>query len=1277
MLTYSRMTTRLLVSSCIIVLHLAANEAKAADISTCTVISAGGSYDLIADIVNTSATKCIEIAASNVTLNGNNHQVDGIASAGTHGIHVSGTNLLTNITISNVRVYEFEAGIFLDGVDSSTIENCLSRNNTWAGIEITNSDGNTVSGCDLSANNYFGVLLEGGSENNTIDSNTVNGQGQGLQCGRYASYANNNQFTNNYMGYNQLGIDIYGCSGMLIADNELYGNYIGIYMDGSTGTTITRNTIDHYYSAIQEYVCLDFRRSRYNLIYDNYFNCQTDNVQIAGGGLDIWPNDWSVPKEPGTNIVGGPFRCGNYWDDFSGFGSGISAACGADSDDDYLCDYTYTIDAYNQDPCALLQYPDNDGDGIVNSEDNCPNTANPDQSNQDNDDFGDACDNCWYVGNDQSDTNNNCPAPPYATDPGCGDACEIGTFTVFKDFVPDLAASVTVNLTCTSGTVTNNPQQASEVLPAVFQVAGAGPGTTCNAVESGVPAEYAADHSDCQDADPLGSDCLLVNTLKEDTFTVAKNFVPDNPASVTVTAACSSGTVSNNPQTASEAEPAVFLVTGASPGTTCTATESDVPALYTADDGDCQDADPLGGGCTLINTATSAEFTVTKELEVSADAPSFSFAGDLGTFSLSVGGSETFLRPPGSYKVYEDPLPSGWNYKLVKCPIGVFKVDGLTGGIFTLNAGQQVECTFTNGQPFVAATNTAGTTYELSFGGQGSAEGQFLEPGGAAIDGDGNILIADTANNRVQICDRNGVCTVLDGSNIEPAMGASTILDGAGFLGPEDVAVDSQGRIIVADTGNHRIQICSAGVCTPFGGFGIEAGQFDSPRGVAVDDLDRIWVADSGNDRLQRCHDTGDCVVVGNAGTMLGQFLAPVGIAAGPDGRIWVADSGNHRIQGCNSEGSCTAFGEFGSLLGQFDTPTRLAIDFDQRLVVADSGNSRVLVCSTAGDCALLNGDFVEPLGVAIDNHGAIVAVDGGQHQVAQFCLVGALASFGGEGTTPGAFQGPLAVVADSQGGIWVADTGNDRIQRCTEQGQCMLWAGSGSGLGQFIQPSALARDGLGRLIVADTGNDRIQLCDDQGTCTAFGGTGSALGQFMSPRGVTVDSEDRVIVADTGNDRIQVCSDAGSCTAFGATGSNLGSFQAPWAVAVDSAGLIVVADSLNHRIQRCTDTGACMAFGQLGQAPGEFQAPRGVAVDEQERIVVADTLNSRLQRCDTVGFCSVFSEAGSAAGQVLEATGVDAIADRKLWVADTLNHRVQLWQRCAPTHLIFMGGFEE
>jgi hypothetical protein len=156
--------------------------------------------------------------------------------------------------------------------------------------------------------------------------------------------------------------------------------------------------------------------------------------------------------------------------------------------------------------------------------------------------------------------------------------------------------------------VTNNPQWASESSPEVFNITGAGAGATCTATENSVPSGYTKNESGCQNGDPLNGSCTIVNTLDEvpvDDFTVYKDFSDNNSASVSVSLSCNSGTVTNSPQWASEASPAVFSIEDANSGATCTATENSVPSGYTANESDCQNGDPLNGSCTIVNTVDS------------------------------------------------------------------------------------------------------------------------------------------------------------------------------------------------------------------------------------------------------------------------------------------------------------------------------------------------------------------------------------------------------------------------------------------------------------------------------------------------------------------------------------------------------------------------------------------------------------------------------------------------------------------------------------------------
>jgi hypothetical protein len=127
----------------------------------------------------------------------------------------------------------------------------------------------------------------------------------------------------------------------------------------------------------------------------------------------------------------------------------------------------------------------------------------------------------------------------------------------------------------------------------VFTVTGAGP---CTATET-VPTGYTANQASCVDV-ALNGTCTITNTLASNAIAVYKDFLPNDPATVSVALTCSGGGVPTaSPLNASEGSPAVFTVAGAGP---CTATEI-VPDGYTAVQTGCEDV-ALGDTCTIFNT---------------------------------------------------------------------------------------------------------------------------------------------------------------------------------------------------------------------------------------------------------------------------------------------------------------------------------------------------------------------------------------------------------------------------------------------------------------------------------------------------------------------------------------------------------------------------------------------------------------------------------------------------------------------------------------------------
>src|SRR5438552_12270114 len=158
------------------------------------------------------------------------------------------------------------------------------------------------------------------------------------------------------------------------------------------------------------------------------------------------------------------------------------------------------------------------------------------------------------------------------------------------------------------------------------------------------------------------------------------------------------------------------------------------------------------------------------------------------------------------------------------------------------------------------------------------------------------------------------------------------------FYGAYGIAVDSAGRIYVADTYNARIvriDDMNGTNWTSFGTYGSDIGQFNDPSGVSIDAAGGIYVTDTGNARLVRMDDMNGAnwTTFSGTGSGVGQFaqyVAPVALDA--SGRIYVADTGNRRIvrmddmSGANWA-TLTQSPVINSYIFSFGSPIGLAVD--------------------------------------------------------------------------------------------------------------------------------------------------------------------------------------------------------------------------------------------------------------------------------------------------------------------------------------------------------------
>lgn len=258
---------------------------------------------------------------------------------------------------------------------------------------------------------------------------------------------------------------------------------------------------------------------------------------------------------------------------------------------------------------------------------------------------------------------------------------------------------------------------------------------------------------------------------------------------------------------------------------------------------------------------------------------------------------------------------------------------------------------------------------------------------------------------------------------------------------PRGLDIDSAGRLYVADTDNHCIQVYDPAThvwLAPIGGYGSAAGSFNQPVDVFLDGSDNIYVADTGNNRIQkRSAGSGAWTVWGGtaAGDSAGEFDGPFGVAADGLGNVYVADLYNHRVQKRSPAGVWSTIIASGLAGDQTRYPRDLQILPGGTILLADHITSpamaRVREFSATGDMLGTVGSGETERG-GLGKVGSI-HVDGADIYLADMLSNRVALGNTGSGDWSNLMQsdtlnGPEGVVYSATDGLFVADTGNNRI---------------------------------------------------------------------------------------------------------------------------------------------------------------------------------------------------------------------------------------------------------
>jgi len=622
----------------------------------------------------------------------------------------------------------------------------------------------------------------------------------------------------------------------------------------------------------------------------------------------------------------------------------------------------------------------------------------------------------------------------------------------------------------------------------------------------------------------------------------------------------------------------------------------------------------------------------------------------------------------------------------------------------------------------VAGNGTAG--YSGDGGPATSAE--LNGPGYLTVDASGNLYIADVGNNRIRkVAAATGIITTVVGNGTYGYSGDGGPATSAELNGTGGMAVDGLGNLYIADINNNRIREVAAatGIITTVAGdgFGSYSGDGSAatsaelylPRAVALDATGNLYIADAQNNRIRKvAAATAIITTVAGNGTYgysgdggpatKAELNGPFGVALDASGNLYIADFGNNRIRKVAAatgiittvagNGTAGYSGDGGpATSAELIEPQGVAVDGAGNLYIADLANERIRKVSAVstplnetvvsfpvtavGSRAIVQNLLLETTAAEMISSISVPASLGGSQEFAVGTITGCtVGASNASGTVcnvpitfapayPGLRQLPLRVVT-SQGNVSVGLVGIGTgpqvaltpgiITTVAGNGLAGYTGGGSSAISAELNgPNGAAIDSTGNIYIADSGNNVIRMVaagtgvistvagNAYGAGTNIGGNSGDGGlatsaELFSPSGVTVDSAGNLYIADFFNNRIRevsaatgmISTVAGNGTAgFSGDGglATSAELNQPASVSVNRDGDLFVADSQNNRIRKVVGaTGIITTVigngnpgfsGDGGTATAaEIYRPTGVALDSSGNLFVADLSNNRIRK---------------------------------------------------------------
>jgi sugar lactone lactonase YvrE len=589
------------------------------------------------------------------------------------------------------------------------------------------------------------------------------------------------------------------------------------------------------------------------------------------------------------------------------------------------------------------------------------------------------------------------------------------------------------------------------------------------------------------------------------------------------------------------------------------------------------------------------------------------------------------------------------------------------------------------------------------------------QPEGVAIDGGGNLYIADTANDCIRRIDAStGIVTTVAGIAGQQGYAGD---NGPGIAAqlnqPAAVVVDVHGNLYIADTGNQIVRLLNLGTgtiktvvgtayTTPFnpavlgdGGLALSA-ELDAPAGLALDAAGNLYIADSGDNRIREVTQGTQFIttIAGNgSATYNGDGIAatlaslsqPTSVAVDAAGNIYIADSSHSLIREvvagniqivAGIAGFPGYTGDGHALSQQINFPTGLAVDPSGQIYFSDRASNLIREVNSAGNLVTLAGKFSagaglagdgqlasaalvnQPGGTALGPGGALYIADSGNNQLRLIS--------NGLGFPATSIATTTPVLHDIFLGVNSNTKLNDLVASVGENAQQEFTASTGSGCA-FDGVTVNVAGAVCKVPVTfNPGYPGQRTATLQMTAGSIPGIQISFGLY----GIGIGPESVILPGVIGT--IMDASDA----------TNGIGLNVPGQAATDAAGNLYLADPGSNvvwMLNMVTGNPTIIAGGgnlAPAQADGGpavdalLNAPTAVALDAAGNLYIAETNTSRIRKVNlATGVITTFAGTGNAgtsgdngaatAAELSAPTGIASDATGDVFIADSGNNRIR------------------